>query len=156
MKKTIRSITFPIYRPASPLNAGASTRKSSNDSSDGSGSTSPVPQHSHHPSTLKRARPQQNYEKGKSLTAHEAVASLPPFQDSVTSQPTRSQQGEKNTSPLPPRAPSLTIHVQECLDEAFGLYVWPSSVKLASYLYHLFERYPEFFRGKRVIELGAG
>ena len=54
-------------------------------------------------------------------------------------------------------APHLSIHVQECIDDvSFGLFLWPSSLRLARFLYGKWRRDSQAFAGKRIIELGAG
>ncbi|XP_021168608.2 methyltransferase-like protein 23 isoform X2 [Fundulus heteroclitus] len=53
-----------------------------------------------------------------------------------------------------PRSPqeSLSVCIPEVLDPQYGMYVWPSAVVLAQYVW--FHR--EQLRGRAVLELGAG
>jgi hypothetical protein len=57
-----------------------------------------------------------------------------------------------------PSPPLLTIHLYEDISEegAFGLFVWQASRKLALFLFKKYTEDASFFRGKRIIELGAG
>lgn len=47
---------------------------------------------------------------------------------------------------------SLSVSIPEVLDPQYGMYVWPSAVVLAQYLW----TYRDELRGKTVLELGAG
>ncbi|BBN09227.1 methyltransferase-like protein 23 [Marchantia polymorpha subsp. ruderalis] len=47
---------------------------------------------------------------------------------------------------------SLTVRISEVMKEDYGLYVWPSSILLAEYVWQQRTR----FRGRKVLELGAG
>eukprot|EP01128_Nolandella_sp_AFSM9_P011679 TRINITY_DN856_c0_g1_i2.p1 TRINITY_DN856_c0_g1~~TRINITY_DN856_c0_g1_i2.p1 ORF type:complete len:266 (+),score=14.68 TRINITY_DN856_c0_g1_i2:92-889(+) len=51
------------------------------------------------------------------------------------------------------RARSTTVRVREVSEDDYGLFVWPSSLILAQYL---FEGGRDLLQGKRVLELGAG
>lgn len=48
--------------------------------------------------------------------------------------------------------PEVRVWVHESLSGAYGLYVWPSALLLADYLWH----HPGLVSGRRVLELGAG
>uniref|UniRef100_A0A3Q1ERS0 Methyltransferase 23, arginine n=1 Tax=Acanthochromis polyacanthus TaxID=80966 RepID=A0A3Q1ERS0_9TELE len=47
---------------------------------------------------------------------------------------------------------SLSVSIPEVLDPQYGMYVWPSAVVLAQYLW----TYRDELKGKTVLELGAG
>jgi len=176
MKKVVRSITFPIGAPICGSNRSSSNRSSSNRSSSNSCEKEEEQEEEedddrwqrHHQKRCKTneasaaaagtadrgvcrthlAAGSKGIEEAAEAAAAEAVTAA-----ATTITPTTTALG---VAPLSSSPRPITIHLQECLDGAFGLFLWSAAKKLASFLFRLWQQEPLMFKGKRVIELGAG